>query len=113
MDYMYITITGYDNISPTTTYAKFLGSSASILQIFFFVVFFNSLLAMKMNRETLTAEDAEHPSARRSGVDPQLASKPQGVQLNGEVDMSELKKTLDEVKTLLQQHRGWRKFLPF
>jgi hypothetical protein len=113
MDYMYLTITGYDNIIPTTTYAKFLSSSTSILQIFFFVVFFNSLLSMKMNREAPAAEDAEHPSARRNGVDSRPVNNPQGIQLNGDVDMSEMKKTLDEVKTLLQQHRGWRKFLPF
>lgn len=113
MDYMYVTITGYDNISPTTTYAKFLGSSASILQIFFFVVFFNSLLSMKMNHESLSTEDAERMDARRHGVDLRPSPNRPEVKLNGEVDMSEVKNTLNEVKELLRQHRGWRKYLPF
>jgi hypothetical protein len=52
MDYTYFTIytittTGYGDIVPTTTYAKFLCSSANILEVFFLVVFFNALLSVK------------------------------------------------------------------
>jgi hypothetical protein len=50
MDYVYFTIytittTGYGDIVPTTTYAKFLCSFANILEVFFLVVFFNALLS--------------------------------------------------------------------
>jgi hypothetical protein len=56
MDYMYFTIytittTGYGDIVPTTTYAKFLCSLANILEVFFLVVFFNALLSAKRRRE--------------------------------------------------------------
>lgn len=52
MDYMYfttytITTTGYGDIVPTTTYAKFLCSVANIIEVFFLVVFFNALLSVK------------------------------------------------------------------
>jgi hypothetical protein len=52
MDYMYFTIytittTGYGDIVPTTTYAKFLCSLANILEVFFLVVFFNALISAK------------------------------------------------------------------
>jgi hypothetical protein len=58
MDYMYFTIytittTGYGDIVPTTTYAKFLCSVANILEVFFLVVFFNSLLSLKRKNEPL------------------------------------------------------------
>jgi|GEM_PF-4410345 len=56
MDYMYftmytITTTGYGDIVPTTNYAKFLCTLANILEVFFLVVFFNALLAGKMQRQ--------------------------------------------------------------
>lgn len=56
MDYMYftmytITTTGYGDIVPTTNYAKFLCTLANILEVFFVVVFFNALLAGKMQRQ--------------------------------------------------------------
>jgi hypothetical protein len=56
MDYMYFTIytittTGYGDIVPTTTYAKFLCSLANILEVFFLVVFFNALLSAKRRQE--------------------------------------------------------------
>jgi hypothetical protein len=56
MDYTYFTIytittTGYGDIVPTTTYAKFLCSSANILEVFFLVVFFNALLSVKSNEK--------------------------------------------------------------
>jgi flagellar biosynthesis chaperone FliJ len=52
MDYMYFTIytittTGYGDIVPTTTFAKFLCSAANILEVFFLVVFFNALLSVR------------------------------------------------------------------
>jgi ion channel len=52
LDYMYftlytITTTGYGDIVPTTEYAKFLCSLANILEVFFLVVFFNVLVAVK------------------------------------------------------------------
>jgi hypothetical protein len=59
MDYMYFTIytittTGYGDIVPTTTYAKFLCSVANILEVFFLVVFFNALLSA---RHSFTTRD--------------------------------------------------------
>lgn len=55
MDYMYfttytITTTGYGDIIPKTTYAKFLCSLANILEVFFLVVFFNALLSVRGNK---------------------------------------------------------------
>jgi hypothetical protein len=52
MDHVYFTIytittTGYGDIIPTTTYAKFLCSFANILEVFFLVVFFNALMSVK------------------------------------------------------------------
>lgn len=52
MDYMYfttytVTTTGYGDITPTTTYTKFLCSFANIIEVFFLVVFFNALLSVK------------------------------------------------------------------
>jgi ion channel len=57
LDYMYftnytITTTGYGDIVPTTPFAKFLCSMANILEVFFFVVFFNALLSVKGEKET-------------------------------------------------------------
>jgi hypothetical protein len=59
MDYMYFTIytittTGYGDIVPTTTYAKFLCTFANILEVFFFVVFFNALLSAKKRYRPVT-----------------------------------------------------------
>jgi hypothetical protein len=55
MDYMYFTVytittTGYGDIIPITTYAKFLCSLANILEVFFLVVFFNALLSAKRRK---------------------------------------------------------------
>jgi hypothetical protein len=49
MDYVYFAVapTGAEGITPTTTYAKFLCSVANIIEVFFLVVFFNSLLSVK------------------------------------------------------------------
>ena len=51
MDYVYfanytITTTGYGDIVPNTTYAKFICSFANICEVFFLVVFFNALLSL-------------------------------------------------------------------
>jgi hypothetical protein len=52
MDYVYfstytITTTGYGDIVPTTTYAKFLCTLANLVEVFFLVVFFNALLSVR------------------------------------------------------------------
>lgn len=52
MDYVYFTVytittTGYGDIVPTTTYAKFLCTFANIIEVFFLVVFFNALLSVR------------------------------------------------------------------
>jgi hypothetical protein len=62
MDYMYFTIytittTGYGDIVPITPFAKFLCSSANILEVFFLVVFFNALLSVKGEHRLLRATD--------------------------------------------------------
>jgi|SRR5687767_6955785 len=51
MDYVYfanytITTTGYGDIVPNTTYAKFICSFANICEVLFLVVFFNALLSL-------------------------------------------------------------------
>ena len=55
MDYIYfanytITTTGYGDIIPTTAYAKFVCSLANICEVFFLVVFFNTLLSLESAR---------------------------------------------------------------
>jgi hypothetical protein len=55
MDYIYfanytITTTGYGDIIPNTAYTKFICSFANICEVFFLVVFFNSLLSLRGNR---------------------------------------------------------------
>lgn len=55
LDYMYFTVytittTGYGDIVPTTPRAKYLCSLANILEVFFFVVFFNALLTVREGR---------------------------------------------------------------
>lgn len=52
MDYLYfavytITTTGYGDIKPTTPYSKFMCTLANITEIFFIVVFFNTLFSLK------------------------------------------------------------------
>jgi hypothetical protein len=52
LDYMYFTIytittTGFGDIVPTTAYAKLVTSLTNILEVFFFVVFFNALLSLR------------------------------------------------------------------
>lgn len=64
MDYMYFTIytittTGYGDISPKTTYAKFLCSLANILEVFFLVVFFNALLSVRGGGKLARVSDSE------------------------------------------------------
>jgi hypothetical protein len=56
MDYMYfsiytITTTGYGDIVPTTSYAKFVTSLANICEVLFLVVFFNALISIKADKE--------------------------------------------------------------
>jgi hypothetical protein len=118
VDYLYFTIytittTGYGDIVPTTPYAKFLCSSANILEVFFFVVFFNGLLSVNRGRGRPKVERGSH---RRVGNEktptPQTSS-------NGAVNspdlatsaklLSENQKTLEEVRGLLQQlsTRSW------
>jgi flagellar motor protein MotB len=114
MDYMYFTIytittTGYGDIVPTTTYAKFLCSSANILEVFFFVVFFNGLLSMRPSREPAPRVNGAGGSAhvQTTGSGTPVASGTAGV--NGE---SDLHQTLADVKALLQslnssKNRKW------
>lgn len=57
MDYIYfanytITTTGYGDIVPNTVYAKFICSFANIAEVFFLVVFFNTLLSLLGRRST-------------------------------------------------------------
>jgi hypothetical protein len=64
LDYMYFTIytvttTGYGDIVPITTYAKFLCSIANILEVFFLVVFFNALLSVRGSVKPVHAPDSE------------------------------------------------------
>lgn len=52
IDYVYfanytITTTGYGDIIPNTSYAKFVCSLANIFEVFFLVVLFNAVLALK------------------------------------------------------------------
>lgn len=57
IDYVYFTTTGSDVIVPTTTFAKFLSSSAKILEVFFLVVFFNVLLSVRGENRLLRSTD--------------------------------------------------------
>jgi hypothetical protein len=65
MDYIYfanytITTTGYGDIMPTTSYSKFLCSLANIFEVFFLVVFFNTLLSLrKDDADTVHAQSAD------------------------------------------------------
>jgi hypothetical protein len=69
MDYIYfanytITTTGYGDIMPTTPYSKFLCSLANIFEVFFLVVFFNTLLSTRKGDEAATPRPVKHdPSA--------------------------------------------------
>lgn len=59
MDYLYfaiytITTTGYGDIKPMTPYAKFLCTVANMTEVFFIVVFFNTLLSLKRDEGVLT-----------------------------------------------------------
>ena len=61
MDYIYfanytITTTGYGDIVPNTTYAKFICSFANICEVLFLVVFFNALLSLA-GADTISAID--------------------------------------------------------
>ena len=47
MDCFYVSITGSDEIIPVTEYAKFLSVLTKFVELFFLVVFFNSLLSLK------------------------------------------------------------------
>jgi hypothetical protein len=61
MDYVYFTIsittTGSGDIVPATAFAKFLCSAASILEVFFLVVFFNVLLSVKGENRLIRSRD--------------------------------------------------------
>jgi|GEM_PF-3995856 len=109
MDYVYYTITGYGNIAPTTTYAKFLGTSASILHVFFFVVFFNGLLSMKKGREQ-SPEGRDLPVAAVSpGGDARNGNSEGGAGRAAPPDLQKLQATLDEVNKLLHTIKESRK----
>jgi hypothetical protein len=125
MDYMYFTIytittTGYGDIVPTTTYAKFLCSAANILEVLFFVVFFNGLLSMRKSQEGLPGEGTEWTGAERRADKIKNVVQKEGASTNGNADLTgmgeflkENKKTLEEVKKLLQHPKGLRRFWPF
>lgn len=62
MDYMYfsiytITTTGYGDIVPTTSYAKFVTSLANICEVLFLVVFFNALISIKGDKQPDKTEE--------------------------------------------------------
>lgn len=68
MDYIYfamytITTTGYGDIKPTTTYAKFLCTLANVSEMFFIVVFFNTLISIR-------GGDPPPPDAKAAGGGP-------------------------------------------
>ena len=86
MDYMYfslytITTTGYGDIVPTTSYAKFVTSLANICEVLFLVVFFNALISIKGDRldnekeratdlndhQNELVDDATDPTLSRAG----------------------------------------------
>lgn len=73
MDYVYfanytITTTGYGDIMPTTPYSKFLCSLANICEVFFLVVFFNTLLSLRSSgQSTLRQTSAPKGNAKNTG----------------------------------------------
>lgn len=50
LDFIYFTLTGFGDIIPTTSYAKFLCTFLKVVDVFFIVVFFNALLSVRRNR---------------------------------------------------------------
>ncbi len=62
MDYVYfanytVTTTGYGDIIPNTAYTKFICSFANIVEVFFLVVFFNTLLSLVGRRSLDSVAD--------------------------------------------------------
>jgi len=80
MDYIYfanytITTTGYGDIVPNTNYAKFICSFANIAEVFFLVVFFNTLLSLVGRRASdLTSQRIEHGEQKLADVSNQLST---------------------------------------
>ncbi|MBC8031141.1 MAG: hypothetical protein H7Z16_13585 [Pyrinomonadaceae bacterium] len=73
IDYMYfsiytITTTGYGDIMPTTSYAKFVTSLANICEVLFLVVFFNALISIKGDKQD---EKARLPGVIGDQAEPQ------------------------------------------
>lgn len=71
LDHMYfsmytITTTGYGDIVPTTNYAKALTCLANICEVFFFVGFFNSLMALKGRDEEASESIGEEAAKSTS-----------------------------------------------
>ena len=71
LDYVYFTIytittTGYGDIIPITSIAKFIASIANMFEIFFIVIFFNVLVSsvMKPKLEGTTRPNAEVPPVK-------------------------------------------------
>jgi hypothetical protein len=71
-----ITTTGYGDIVPTTNYAKSLTCLANICEVFFFVGFFNSLMALKGRDQeaeiTYPTGEAKitHPTGKTVNINP-------------------------------------------
>ncbi|MGB7925477.1 MAG: ion channel [Pyrinomonadaceae bacterium] len=109
MDYMYFTIytittTGYGDIMPMTPYAKFLCSSANILEVFFFVVFFNGLLSMKRSKERSPVEYVGREGGERPNANSRGDRHTGGAVSSGNAnspDVSNLETTLTDVRKLL------------
>jgi hypothetical protein len=112
MDYMYFTIytittTGYGDIVPTTTYAKFLCSSANILEVFFFVVFFNGLLSMRRSRAEVFEDGAARLPAPPSGSNLGGATR---ADVNGgddKANLEQIQTTLNEIKDRVEKMKPW------
>ncbi|HKS28136.1 MAG TPA: ion channel [Pyrinomonadaceae bacterium] len=112
MDYMYFTIytittTGYGDIVPTTTYAKFLCSVANILEVFFFVVFFNALLSLRADKQEKPTGENTEASVSRQSTRPEGETTRVIEQTNGNLDRAlsedivKLKSDVSEIKEML------------
>jgi len=83
MDYLYfsiytITTTGHGDIVPTTAYAKFVASLANICEVIFLVVFFNTVLSLKRERDPNKTDTGTAPRGEPGQADPGLSLKKEG-----------------------------------